>query len=180
MNKAKKEKTSFMTSNHQVRRTSWPWYETKNFKRDVPPLILSSLLEHYAVMHYRESLLATSDAGALLRIKLNNQLAPLGKMSSQLRPDETQRMFVVEVNLWEYPDRITGREVDAKSVQDGIIISEVLREKVNSDIVEDAKQSLQKAIRRLESMPMAKLDPSKGAPINDTVARRITSLVQVR
>ena len=90
MNKAKKEKTSFLTSNHPVRRSSWPWYETKNFKRDVPPLIISSLLKHYAVMHYHESLLATSDAGALLRIKLNDELALLGKMSSQLRLDEAQ------------------------------------------------------------------------------------------
>ena len=89
-------------------------------------------------------------------------------------------MLVVEVNLWEFPDRIRSRDVDAKSVQEGIIVSEVLREKAISDVVEEAKELLQKAIRRLEPMAMAKVDPLKGAPINDTVARQITSLVQVR
>ena len=181
MTNTKKERGSnLITSNHALRRTSWPWHDSKNFKRDVPPLIFSALLEHYSVKHYREELLANSDAGALLRIQLNDELEPLGKPSSQLRMDESgKKMKAVTINAWEYPDEIKSRDLDAQFVQDSIIVSEVLREKAISDVVEDTKESIQIAIRRLESMQIAKLDPSKGAPINDGVARRITSLVAV-
>jgi hypothetical protein len=140
---------------------------------------LSALVETHAIKHYREALLATSDAGALLRIELNDVLEPLGKPVHQLRADENGKLTSVEAKAWEYSDEIKSRVLNAKSVQDGIVVSEVLREKAISDVVEDAKETIQKAIRRLESMPIAKVDPSKGAPINDGVARCITSLVEV-
>ena len=85
----------------------------------------------------------------------------------------------VVVNEWSFPDGIATRNIDAQSVQDSIVVTDVLTTKARSSVIEDTKEAMQKMIQRLESMAIVRVDPSKGSAINDGVSQAITKLVEV-
>jgi hypothetical protein len=179
MGKAKKGKTELFTHNYPVARTSWRWQESKNFTRDVPVIVYSGYLEYFAIKHYRKQLLVKSDAGAWLRGELNDELAKHGRSTSNIAKDQDGLIQSVIVNEWSYPDGIATRNVDAKSVLASIVVTDVLATKARSSVIEDTKESIQKVIQRLESMAIARVNPSKGSAINDGVSQAVTKLVEV-
>jgi hypothetical protein len=182
MEKARKDPSTLMTANFAVARTSWVWSDintSKNFKRDAGVIPWCGCLEVYATKFYREKLLATSKAGAWLRQELDDLLSKHAKLGSHLMKLDDGELGSVMVNEWSFPDGIKTPHVGTTSPLAQNTVAHVLTKKAVSSVVEEAKESLQKMIERLESMSTAKVDPSKNSPIHDGVAEQITSLVDV-
>ena len=179
MDKARKAKQTPFNSVFTLARSSWPWMESKNLSRDAAVIPICARLEYYAVKHYRAHLLATSNAGALLRYELNTELENLSKTVSRITKDSEGRVQNVTSSQWSYPDRIDLRIVDSKTVRAGIVLTQILADKETLKVVEATKDTIQKLVHRLESLSIAKVDPSRGSPVNDRVARKITDLIEV-
>ena len=180
MEKAKKAKQTPFHTVFTLARSSWPWMESKNLSRDAAVIPMCARLEYSAVEHYRAHLLATSDAGALLRHELNTILENLSKNTSRIVKDAEGRVQNVTSPQWTYPDGIKIRIVDGKTVREGIVLTQILSDKEMLKVVEVTKDTIQKLIHRLESLSIAKVDPSRGSPVSDRVARKITELIEVR
>jgi hypothetical protein len=179
MEKSKKDRSALVTKNYLVTRTSWPWQESKNFARDVGAIPYAGYLEYFTIKHYRKQLLAVSDAGAWLRTELNEKLGSHGRAMIRVARNEDGKPVNRLINEWSFPDGIATRIVNTKTFQDGLIITDVLTEKAKSSVVEETKITVQRLIQKIESMPIARVDPLKGSPINDGVAHAIGKLVDV-
>ena len=129
MEKAKKAKQTPFHTVFMLARSSWPWMESKNLSRDAAVIPMCARLEYSAVEHYRAHLLATSDAGALLRHELNTILENLSKNTSRIVKDAEGRVQNVTSPQWTYPDGIKIRIVDGKTVREGIVLTQILSDK---------------------------------------------------
>jgi len=173
MSLSKKDPLKIITAYDLLKRTNWPWHESKNAKRDWKPLIRSTIVETKYIEKYRPILLKMH-AGRFLRTKLQLLLAEF--VFPKTVQDQVDGKTVTHFEKkWNYPDNMVWRALQEFAID---FKEELERVQYRSRHLV-ARKDIAAIVAKIETFPLSRVGPEKSHTISPGVQRAVTSLIHV-